>query len=355
MITFWEYCNKLEEDKRVTYQDNEWMVIIPDNEAGNRYYGYDFDIQDMYNDYCIIDKEYQIPLVYNKKTNKVRGDDTFDNKRLLFLHKIITNILKSNSNREYEYKIKEGIWQIVDGELIVKESLDLSSMDLMSINDAFPKPISVVHGNLDLSKNKLRDIDGLPKKVYGKIDLSHNSLRKVDFSNIECDKLSLKANNISEIRVPSKLKFLDLRNNNLKMISLEHNDIRVLNVSYNPIEKIFNCPSTMTGILAHNCNLTDFEGFPSKIRKDLIVRDNQITSLNGVPDYIGRHFDLRHNQLETISDVDLGDIMKDVNNIKLLGNKIRKEEIEIYSLTSSAPRNDNISRSGKCKNITRKI
>lgn len=135
--------------------------------------------------------------------------------------------------------------------------------------------------------------------------LPGNKIEIVTILPKSLESLSLNDNNISEIDqkiFPSTLESLNLSNNKLKDLDISNTNIKHINVSSNMLTYIklgkkvksliiennpfciidFNGNTVIESINLHNCKLTHLQKIPSSV-VNLIISNNQIKSLENLP------------------------------------------------------------------------
>ncbi len=192
-----------------------------------------------------------------------------------------------NKNKHCEYEIikeRDGSFLVnVLGDVDLSHYDDIrraiaimcgTSQNINSLNEHklsnIPFKFGVVDGYFDISYNHLIDLDFLPKvitkdflashndivsinipEVHGKIDLSHNKIQEINLDFCLSEKIEMAYNEISSIEVSRPLKYISCMNNQLKHCHID--DCETVYICYNPLEKVF---------LPKNCIKYNFENTP---------------------------------------------------------------------------------------------
>lgn len=166
--------------------------------------------------------------------------------------------------------------------------------------------------------NKLKSLEGSPKKVGGGFDCSNNNLSSLEgapsiiYGNFKCT-----GNFITSLENGPKDVTGDF--------NCEDNQIKTLKDSPKIVGGSFNCnknelislegaPNSIFGNFRCSQNkLTTLEKGPKKVTGSFICMHNKLTSLKGLPEKMGELLDCRKNPLKSLEylPLEIGDIYSD--------------------------------------------
>lgn len=197
---------------------------------------------------------------------------------------------------------------------------ELESDDIESLN------ILSNLGYLNLSNNKLENIDKLNIDKLYSLDLSNNNIKDISNVNLKNLKyLMLNENkNLTGIENLKNINSLELKNSNIKDIDLTKlTNLSSINLSDNPIEHI-TLKEKMEYVNLNNSNIISINELKNlKEIESLYLVNNNIESLEGLESVkkIG-YLNLSDNKIKNIE----GLKEKNISNINLTNNEI--EDIE---------------------------
>lgn len=185
-----------------------------------------------------------------------------------------------------------------------------------------PTPYTVDR-QLNLSRNKLRSLQNMPRRVGRSVNVSHNRLVSV-VSNIRevGGSLNIGYNPVQSLvgmpaTVDVSINATRCQLNSLfglgsfgKSIVLTGNKLKTLRhlpkevagsvvAGSNPLESLAGSPRKVGDSFAvPNCGLSSLEGRPDWIGDFFDFSSNELRSISNLPDYMGRGFDSSKNPLE---------------------------------------------------------
>lgn len=279
-----------------------------------------------------INNDLSVEININKNTN-------------LFCHGIKINELpfkiKSISNNNKFYSSS-------------KAQLSLCNLGLTTLK-GLPKKISCV---LDLSNNKIQDLEYLPTKAE-KIILNNNQIKIIDLylTDYDIKTLELCDNEISEIKtLNGMIENLIIDKNQLVSVNIKNKYLKKFSASYNKIRNINIESELLNTLLLEKNELTSFPSLKTKEHIEINLNHNNINNIIfknkiNIDSLIIRHNPLLEN-IESNEQIEIVQLHTD--NINIF-NKI-KSNIDIDELHISNVREESanvlINRNLKLLNIT---
>ncbi|MEO6303927.1 MAG: hypothetical protein ABIP51_12225, partial [Bacteroidia bacterium] len=271
---------KMNEAKKI-YEDDRYLVIMPLSENASCTYGAGtkWCISATYENkwksytsslvkfYFIFDKQlndknplYKVAIaVYpNNKSECFNASD-----KLIDFNEYIIETTIPESTFEYVPYNKEellaicidGTYEVVDGLINVKGSVDLAYKGLIEISFKF----GTVTGNFNCSNNKLTSLKGCPTSVGGNFVCFNNKLTSLEGCPVSVGNVFVCSNN--------------------KLTSLKGCPTSVggyFNCSYNKLTSLEGCPTSVGG--SFNCSSNDLislQGCPTSVRGNFVCSNNK--------------------------------------------------------------------------------
>lgn len=161
--------------------------------------------------------------------------------------------------------------------------LDLSYNEIETIDLSSLTAASAI--SINLSSNKLINLQLSHKILCSLLDLSSNNLTNFDFKHISYKKCILSKNKLSSIAISPDISanYLDLSYNKLReVIDLNNLDnLKTLNIAYNSISNIGDLPDNIVSLFANNNRLTSLNGsfhLPISLQT-AVFDDNEISTI----------------------------------------------------------------------------
>ncbi|GAB5387587.1 MAG: hypothetical protein Alpg2KO_05550 [Alphaproteobacteria bacterium] len=222
-----------------------------------------------------------------------------------------------------------------DGTLVVDQSIDLNRRGLSALPDLSDV---VLNGDLILTNNRLKNLDGCPRVINGCLEASYNELETLEGGPEKVFVLTATHNKLTSLKGgPSHVRdHIGLSSNRLTSLEgfpqktgVEGRSselvVRLEQNSLQSLEGMTNINGPLRLEVSGN-QLTDLTGLPEQISV-LIADRNKLTCLTGLKAKKMRHLDVGQNPLTDISDLPV-EIERDLNlretGVTLLGSKLRK-------------------------------
>ncbi len=182
----------------------------------------------------------------------------------------------------------------------VKKEVDLQSRNIVNI----PFKFGHIEGDFNISDNYISDVNFLPFYINGSFKAVYNHIENINVPIVKKN-IQLGENHITSFQFNQNIidGFLDLSRNKIQNIKgIPHvNDFIALNE--NELKDLSHFPMVDGDIFIQKNKITSLQGLPEKINASLIAYENELNDLRGCPSVIQGRADISKNPLMTLKGV----------------------------------------------------